>query len=381
MPSLLDKRFILVTGKGGVGRSTVAAALAAACARRGRRTLLYEASAKDRFGSFFARAPVGTEIVELERNLFAVNTNPGASLEEYGLMVLRFKRIYKLVFENRITKYFLRAIPGLDDYAILGKVWYHTTEEHKGKPVWDTIVFDMPASGHTLSMLRIPRIILDTVPEGPLTRDARTIEELLLDPVRTALALVTLAEEMPANEARELAALLDDQVKLPVANLIINQIYPDRFPAQSAIDAVAQALITSKSNADPSSDPLAALATHANLQRSRRRLTNTTSPNSPKASSHRSPNCPTCSPPPWAPSRSSNCPTRSSNSSATPTSPHQPTPMPDPNPGSWTRTRGTEASPADSPGHTPHANVGPCTRRSDAHSARSSRSLLARPGR
>ncbi len=125
--NLFDKRLILVAGKGGVGRSTVAASIAAASARRGRKTLLYEYNANDRWGDFFGTPPVGASIARLRDNLYAVNTTPGDALEEYGLMVLRFKRVYQMVFENRVTRYFLRAVPGLDDYAILGKAWYHTT--------------------------------------------------------------------------------------------------------------------------------------------------------------------------------------------------------------------------------------------------------------
>src|SRR6185369_6757696 len=113
-----------------------------------------------------------------------------------------------MVFENRVTKAFLRAIPGLDDYSLIGKAWFHVEEEKRGKPVWDTVVFDMPASGHSVSMLRIPWVIIDTVPEGPLTRDARTVRQLLCDPARTSVVLVTLAEEMPVNEAIELESKL-----------------------------------------------------------------------------------------------------------------------------------------------------------------------------
>jgi len=266
--TLFDKQLILVCGKGGVGRSTISAALGAALARRGRRTMLYETNAKDRYAKFFDSPPVGEQPVELAPNLYGVNTNPSAALHEYGLMVLKFERVYNLVFENRVTKYFLRAIPGLDDYSLLGKAWYHTEEQEGGRPVWDTLVFDMPASGHAISMLKIPRAILDTVPEGPLTRDARKVQALLQDPERTAIVLVTLAEEMPANEAREFSAILRDELQMPITHLVINQVQPNLFPAGSTGDRVLDAL----DRAAPNDSDLRALLRHGALGRDRRRL-------------------------------------------------------------------------------------------------------------
>jgi anion-transporting ArsA/GET3 family ATPase len=265
--SLLDKRLILVCGKGGVGRSTVAASIAAAAARRGKKTLLFEASASDRFGAYFGRPPVGTDLVQIAPNLWAINTNPAAALHEYGLMILKFETVYEMVFENKLTKAFLRAIPGLDDYSVIGKAWYHATEEKRGQPVWDTVVFDMPASGHSQSMLRIPWVIIDTVPEGPLTRDARDLQALLRDPARTALVLVSLAEEMPANEARELQDKLSTGLGIEPQLVVANQVYPDRFPTGSPQGQVLDALL---SGAVP--PPLAALTAHADLARSRRAL-------------------------------------------------------------------------------------------------------------
>lgn len=241
---LLQRRLILVVGKGGVGRSTVAASIAAATASAGRRTLLFEANAKDRFGDFFGKPAVGTEIAELRKNLFAVNTNPAAALEEYGMMILRFRRVYKLVFENRMTEAFLKAVPGIEDYAILGKAWYHTKESKRGAPVWDTLVFDMAASGHSLSMLRIPWAITSTVPEGPLTRDAREVKSLLTDSDRTGIVMVTLAEDMPSNEAIELTTDLQNEVGLSVNNLFVNQVYDDRFPNNSPQRNIVEALET-----------------------------------------------------------------------------------------------------------------------------------------
>ena len=265
--NLYDRRLILVVGKGGVGRTTVAAAIASEAAKQGKRTLLVETNANDRLGTYFGKPPVGTDIVPLAPNLFAVNTNPAAALAEYGLMILRFKSAYEMVFENRVTKAFLRAIPGLDDYSILGKVWYATAEEKKGKPVWDTVVFDMPASGHAVSMLRVPWVITETVPEGPLTRDARTIKELLTDPARTAAVLVTLAEEMPVNEALELEGKLG-ALGIHPQQLLVNQVYPDHFPVGSPVEKVVEALGTTPSL--PS--PLAEVVAHAQLSRDRHML-------------------------------------------------------------------------------------------------------------
>jgi anion-transporting ArsA/GET3 family ATPase len=263
----LDRRLILVVGKGGVGRSTVAAAIAARLAAQGKRTLLFETNANDRFGPYFGRPQVGDAAAQLAPNLWAINATPASALAEYGMMILRWKSVYEMVFENRVSKAFLRAIPGLDDYALLGKAWFHTTEEKRGTPVWDTVVFDMPASGHSISMLRVPWVIVDTVPEGPLTRDARTIKSLLCDPVRTAAVLVTLAEEMPVNEAIELEAKLT-QLGIVPQQLLVNQTFPQHFAPGAPVTRVLDALV-----ADPAlGPPLAPVAAHAQLSRDRRAL-------------------------------------------------------------------------------------------------------------
>lgn len=262
--NLSDKRLILVVGKGGVGRSTVAAAVAGQLARSGKRVLLYETNANDRFGAYFGKPAVGSTPVELTKNLWAVNATPATALAEYGLMILKFKTVYDMVFENRVTKAFLRAIPGLDDYALLGKAWFHVMEEKRGQPVWDTVVFDMPSSGHSYSMLRVPWVIAETVPDGPLTRDARTIKTLLQDPQRTQTLLVTLAEEMPVNEAIELEAKLTALGIVP-QYLIANQMYPEHFPVGSPVATILDTLL-----ADPAlPTPLAEVARHGQMSRDR----------------------------------------------------------------------------------------------------------------
>ena len=267
-PDLYDKQLVIVVGKGGVGRTSVAAALAAGLARRGRRTLLYQANAKEKLSQLFRGPRVGPDIVQLRDNLFAVNTNPNAALHQYGVMVLRYETIYRMVLENKVAKSLLRAIPGLDDYSIVGKLWFHTTEERApGVPRWDSVVFDAPATGHASAMLRIPRVILDAVPEGPLTRDAVKVRALLEDRRRTAAVLVTLAEEMPVSESIELAAKLRD-LELPLAWLVVNQLYPDRFDPTHAPGRVLAA-----TSPAPGDDPaVAGVIARARLLASRRAL-------------------------------------------------------------------------------------------------------------
>src|SRR4051812_1899794 len=152
MPSLLERRFIVLSGKGGVGRTTVAAALARAAADAGKRVLIAQASAAERLGRLFGRfGPVGTAVVTLAPGIEAVNMTPQSALHEYIIMMLRSELVYRALFENRAVRGFLGAIPGLDAYAMLGKAWWHTTEVLPGlpaRPRYDLVILDGPASGH-----------------------------------------------------------------------------------------------------------------------------------------------------------------------------------------------------------------------------------------
>ena len=231
MATLFDRRLVIVAGKGGVGRTTVAAALASAGARRGKRVLLAQTKSKERLSTLLAGPKVGTDIVRVRENLWAVDIFPESALREYGLMVLRSSLVYKAVFENKVSRSFIRAIPGVEDYSVLGKVWFHTTEMEGSRPRFDLVILDAPATGHVVTLLSIPQAIIAAVPDGPLTRDAKSARELLIDPARTAVALVTLAEEMPVNESIELAEKLRTRVGTSVGPLIVNQLYPPRFVA------------------------------------------------------------------------------------------------------------------------------------------------------
>jgi anion-transporting ArsA/GET3 family ATPase len=227
--SLFDRRLIIVAGKGGVGRTTVAAALGLGAARRGKRVLVAQTKSKERLSRLFGVPTVGPDLVRVSERLYAVNMNPQAALREYGTMVLHSEFIARQVLENKVSRAFLHAVPGLEDYSMLGKVWYHTTEFEAGAPKWDVVIFDGPATGHLITMLQIPQAILDAVPEGPLTRPAEATRALIKDPARTAMVLVTLAEDLPSNEAIELSRRAEEKLQVPQKLLVVNAMYPPRF--------------------------------------------------------------------------------------------------------------------------------------------------------
>jgi anion-transporting ArsA/GET3 family ATPase len=227
--SLLDRRLVVVTGKGGTGKSTLSAAIGFAAARRGKRVLVCEVSARERVSELLGRPPSGTTIRELLPNLYSVHVRPAEAMHEYGVMILRSETLYNLVFERRWVRYFLNAAPSLAEIVMLGKVWWHAAREmQRGRPRWDLVVLDAPATGHGLTFLTVPEVFLSIVNEGPLARDMRDMQSLLQDPERARTCIVTLPEEMPVNEAIELHRALE-QHRLPQGALFLNGVFAPRF--------------------------------------------------------------------------------------------------------------------------------------------------------
>jgi anion-transporting ArsA/GET3 family ATPase len=232
MPALLDRRLVVVTGKGGTGKSTLSASIALAAARRGKKVLVCEVVAKERVATLFGKPPSGPAIRELFPNLYSVHVRPREAMREYGLMILKYETLYRLAFENAAARYFLAAAPSLAEIVMLGKVWWHATQEtERGRPRWDLVLLDAPATGHGLTFLTVPEVFLRLVSEGPLARDMRSMQSLLADPARCSVCIVTLPEEMPANEAIELDRALR-QLQFPAGPLFLNEVFASRFTPQ-----------------------------------------------------------------------------------------------------------------------------------------------------
>lgn len=237
LEELLARQLVVVTGKGGTGKTTVAAALGLAAARRGRRTIVAEVAARDDVSR--ALAGTGAARVFEERavaeGLSHISIDPEAAMEEYLLDQLP-RPLAELLASSRLFGLLAAATPGMRELLTVGKVWElaQDTRRTPGARPYDLVVLDAPATGHGIAVLDAPRTFADAARVGPIARQGRTIHEMLADPARTAVVAVATAEEMPVNETLALRDALEETVGLPLARAVVNRVLPARFTAADA---------------------------------------------------------------------------------------------------------------------------------------------------
>jgi anion-transporting ArsA/GET3 family ATPase len=233
---ILDKRLIFVTGKGGVGKSTVAAALGVTASREGRRAIVCEVAQQERMSRFFDRQGVGYRETEIAPNLFAFSVDPQRALEEYLLQQIRVKPVYDLMFKNRIFTYFAAATPGLRELVTIGKIWELAQLDRKVKrgAKYDVVIVDAPATGHGLGILKTPKTFGDIARVGPIKRQAETIYRFVTDPALTSVCAVAWPEEMPVNETLDLQRNLNRELGVKLDQVFMNGIYPNLFDDREA---------------------------------------------------------------------------------------------------------------------------------------------------
>jgi anion-transporting ArsA/GET3 family ATPase len=237
---------VIVAGKGGVGKTTVSAALARSAAAVGLSTLIVEVEGKSGLATLFDRPAFDYDEVTLrpadaaagEADVRARTLTPDDALLEY-LVDHGMSRISKRLVQSGALDMVSTAAPGIKDILILGKV--KSLERLRSSGL---IVLDAPAAGHAISFLRSPRGLLDAVSVGPINAQARDVLELLTDPSRCQVVLVTLPEETPVNELVETAYSLEDEVGISLGPVVVNGLYPeldglDRDPAEAAAAAGA----------------------------------------------------------------------------------------------------------------------------------------------
>lgn len=234
-------RLVIVAGKGGVGKTTVAATVARAAARTGRRSLVVEVEGKSGLAAAFEREELGYEPSEL----WTRGDPPGAAaVEGRGLTaddaLLEYladhglDRVSRRLVRSGALEVVSTAAPGIEDILLLGKV-----KQLERADAERLIVLDTPASGHAITFLRSSRALLDVVRAGPIHSQAADVQEMLTDPARTRVLLVTIPEETPINELVETAYMLEDEVGIALGPIVVNGVLPeppavDVDPAEAA---------------------------------------------------------------------------------------------------------------------------------------------------
>jgi len=235
MRDLLAKPLVVVTGKGGVGKSTVAAALAVAAASEGRRTIVAEVAARDDVSRMAAgedgaggRAPVAERAVA--DGLHHISIDPEAALEEYLRDQLP-RGIADVLAASRSFGYLTAATPGLRELLTIGKVWELAQPDRRtpGAHPYDLVVLDAPATGHGVAVLEAPGTFAGAARKGPIARQGGIIHEMVADPEQTAIIAVSAPEEMPVNETLALQAALAEGLGQRLAAVVVNGMLPRRF--------------------------------------------------------------------------------------------------------------------------------------------------------
>jgi anion-transporting ArsA/GET3 family ATPase len=234
---ILQKRLVFLTGKGGVGKSTVAAALGLVATRQGKRTIICEVAQQERMSSVFHTKGVGYHEMEIAKDLFAFSIDPQRALEEYLQMQIRIKPVYDLLFKNRVFTYFAAATPGLRELVTIGKVWELAQLDRRVKrgDKYDLVIVDAPATGHGIGILRTPKTFGDIARVGPVKRQADAIYEFITNPDLTSVCAVAWPEEMPVNETLDLRRSLNEELGLGLDQIFMNGLYPELFSDAEAV--------------------------------------------------------------------------------------------------------------------------------------------------
>ena len=224
MSTLLERRLLFVTGKGGVGKTTVAAGLALLAARDGKRTLVCEVDAKGSLAHAYGLEPLSFKPRLAQPDLYAMAMNTEDSLREYVALQLRLPLLARIGPLARTLDFVATAAPGVKEILTVGKLCYEVRERH-----YDLVVVDAVATGHIVGQLAAPQAITELVQVGLVRDQTRWMLDIMGDPACTGVLIATTGEEMPVNETIELAARVGRETSVDLAGVVVNRVLPELF--------------------------------------------------------------------------------------------------------------------------------------------------------
>ncbi len=239
---LFDRQLVFVIGKGGVGKTTVACSLAISAAQAGKKVLLCEVDGVSRAAQLLGVDPAEPGVAgPVVDGVSVMGIEGSAALAEYLGMIVPVRRFLQAVIKSDLYQYFVAAASGLKELMTIGKIFYEAELERPGgEKKWDLVIVDAPATGHGLQYLRMPRAARDAFGAGLVRREADRVVQLLTNPKRTAIHLVTTAEEMPVNETVTMAERVRDELEMPLGVLFVNRLHSEQF-RKSDIEALMEA--------------------------------------------------------------------------------------------------------------------------------------------
>jgi anion-transporting ArsA/GET3 family ATPase len=224
MTPLLDRKLLFVTGKGGVGKSTIAASLGLLAAEQGKRTLVCEVDAKGNLADFYEAGETAFTARELQPYLWAMSMDTEESLKEYLSLQLKIPLLAKIGPLARTFDFIANAAPGVKEILTIGKLAWEVKERH-----YDLVVVDSVASGHIVGQLNAPQGINELVQVGMVRHQTQWMLDILTDPDQTGVVIVSAPEEMPVAETIDLADRLDAETNVDLAAVVVNRVLPELF--------------------------------------------------------------------------------------------------------------------------------------------------------
>jgi anion-transporting ArsA/GET3 family ATPase len=221
---LLERRLVFVTGKGGVGKTSITAALGMLAVQRGKRVLLCEVDTKGNLADFFETKPNTFAPREVQPGLFAMAMNTEESLKEYLSLQLKLPLIARIGPLARSFDFVATAAPGVKEILTVGKLCHEVREQH-----YELVIVDAPATGHVVAQLTAPQAINEVVMVGMVRDQTHWMVEMLSDPAVTGAVIVSAPEEMPVTETIELAARIHHETTVELAAVIVNKVLPELF--------------------------------------------------------------------------------------------------------------------------------------------------------
>jgi anion-transporting ArsA/GET3 family ATPase len=228
---LFGPRIVVISGKGGVGKTTVAAALAVIAARTGRKVCVAEVDEKGSLPRLFGHGELSYEPAEISPGIWGLNITAEKALREYLRLQYHMRRLSQVFTGTHFVDYLATSAPGFNDMLVIRKIWYLEQGPEKGgaDQVYDTIIVDAPAAGHMLTFVGAPQGFYDAIPVGPIRHQVQWVLDMIEDPARTRVSLVTTAEEMPVSETVETIEALHGRIGVGTGPMFVNSLYDGLF--------------------------------------------------------------------------------------------------------------------------------------------------------